>query len=106
MENKDKYQVFFGGNHTRITISTTVANEKNLLVFKDSFANCFIQFLLPYYQTITIIDPRYYYDSVDTLIENSSITNVLFLYNANTFVRDNSLADVIAPSVSDGAAAE
>lgn len=106
LENKDKYQVFFGGNHTRITISTTVANEKNLLVFKDSFANCFIQFLLPYYQTITIIDPRYYYDSVDTLIENSSITDVLFLYNANTFVRDNSLADVIAPSVPDGAAAE
>lgn len=98
LKQKDKYQVFFGGNHTRITISTTVANDKNLLVIKDSFANCFVPFLLPYYQTITIVDPRYYYDSIDTLIENNSITDVLFLYNANTFVQDNSLADVIAPS--------
>jgi hypothetical protein len=102
LKEKDKYQVFFGGNHTRITISTTVANDKNLLVFKDSYANCFIQFLLPYYQTITIVDPRYYYDNIDTLIENSSITDVLFLYNVNTFVQDNSLADVIAPSDSAG----
>jgi hypothetical protein len=98
LKQKDKYQVFFGGNHTRITISTTVANDKNLLVIKDSFANCFVPFLLPYYQTITVVDPRYYYDSIDTLIENNSITDVLFLYNANTFVQDNSLADVIAPS--------
>lgn len=102
LKNKDKYQVFFGGNHTRITISTTVSNGRNLLVFKDSFANCFIQFLLPYYQTITIVDPRYNYDSVDTLIENNSVTDVLFLYNTNTFVEDNSLADVISPQSDSG----
>ena len=101
LKEKDKYQVFFGGNHAQINITTTNTEGKNLLIFKDSYANCFVQFLLPYYQSITIIDPRYYYDNIDTLVSNSAITDVLFLYNVNSFVTDNSLGDVLAPSDSE-----
>ena len=96
LEEKDKYTVFFGGNHSRIDISTTREEWKNLLIFKDSYANCFVQFLLPYYQNIIIVDPRYYYDNVDSLIESYGITDILFLYNVNTFVTDHSIADVLA----------
>ncbi len=97
LEEKDKYTVFFGGNHARIDISTTQPERKNLLLFKDSYANCFVQFLLPYYQSIIMIDARYYYENVDSLIQNYGITDILFLYNVNTFVTDNSLADVLNP---------
>lgn len=97
LKEKDKYTVFFGGNHARVDISTTQPERKNLLIFKDSYANCFVQFLLPYYQNIIIIDARYFYDNVDSLIQNYSVTDILFLYNVNTFVTDNSLADVLAP---------
>lgn len=96
LENKDKYEVFFGGNHTRIDISTPLEEKKNLLVFKDSYANCFLPFLIPYYRNITVIDPRYYYDDIDKLISDNEITDVLFLYNVNTFMSDNSLGDVLA----------
>lgn len=96
LKKKDKYTVFFGGNHARIDISTTQKERKNLLLFKDSYANCMVQFLLPYYQNIVVIDPRYFYDSVDHIIESYSITDILFLYNVNTFVGDNSIADVLA----------
>lgn len=96
LDEKDKYQVFFGGNHARIDISTTNHTKKKLLVFKDSYANCFIPFLLPYYNEIIMIDPRYYYDNVQTVIENKKITDVLFLYNMDTFLNDNSIADVLA----------
>ena len=95
LEEKDKYTVFFGGNHPRVEISTTNEEPRNLLIFKDSYANCFVQFLLPHYQNIVIIDPRYFYDSVDTIIEGYGITEVLFLYNLNTFVTDTSIADVL-----------
>ena len=95
LQEKDKYTVFFGGNHSRIDIGTTQPERKNLLLFKDSYANCFVQFLLPYYQNIIIIDARYFYDNVDSLIQNYGITDILFLYNVNTFVTDNSLADVL-----------
>ncbi|MGI6094885.1 MAG: DHHW family protein [Lachnospiraceae bacterium] len=96
LKEQDKYTVFFGGNHARIEISTTQKEQKNLLLFKDSYANCFVQFLLPYYQNIVIVDPRYFYDDVDSIIENYAITDVLFLYNADTFLSDNSIADVLA----------
>lgn len=96
LEQKDKYEVFFGGNHTRVDITTPLEENKNLLLFKDSYANCFVQFLVPYYRSITIIDPRYYYDDIDRLIRDNGITDVLFLYNVNTFMTDNSLADVLA----------
>lgn len=96
LEEKDKYTVFLGGNHPLLTINTTNANGKVLLMFKDSFANSFVQFLIPYYEEIIMVDPRYYYDSVEKIIENESVTDVLFLYNTNTIMTDTSLKGVIA----------
>ncbi len=95
LEQKNRYEVFLGGNHPQINIKTTNLNDRNLLIFKDSYANTFLQFLLPYYQSITIIDPRYYSDDCNKLMEESEITDVLFLYNMNTFAEDNSLAAVL-----------
>ena len=95
LEQKNKYEVFLGGNHPQINIKTTNLNDRNLLIFKDSYANTFLQFLLPYYQSITIIDPRYYSDDCEKLIREGEITDVLFLYNMNTYVEDNSLAAVL-----------
>ena len=97
LDVKDHYTVFFGGNYSRVDITTTANTERNLLVFKDSYANCMIQFLYPYFDHITMIDPRYYYDNVEHVITSQGITDVLFLYNADTFLGDTSLADVIAP---------
>lgn len=96
LENKDKYEVFFGGNHSRVDISTPMEGKKNLLLFKDSYANCFIPFLVPYYRNIIVIDPRYYYENIESLITDNEITDILFLYNVNTFLGDTSLGDVLA----------
>lgn len=95
LKNKDKYEVFFGGNHARVDISTPMEEKKNLLLFKDSYANCFIPFLIPYYRNIIVIDPRYFYDDIESLISDNEITDILFLYNVNTFLGDNSLRDVL-----------
>lgn len=111
LEVKDKYTVFFGGNHSMLDISTTANNDRCLLVFKDSYANCFIQFLVPYYEKIILIDPRYYYDNVEAVITQNGVTDLLFLYSADTFLTDTSLTDVLsaakaetAPVVSPAAA--
>ena len=97
LDQKDQYEVFFGGNHSRIDITTPLDENKNLLIFKDSYANCLIPFLQPYFRSIIVIDPRYYYDDIDSLITDNSITDVLFLYNVDTFMTDTSLADVLEP---------
>jgi hypothetical protein len=100
LEVKDKYTVFFGGNHSLVEIETTAGNDRSLLVFKDSYANSFMQFLTPYYETIIMVDPRYYYDDIETVLTTYGITDVLYLYSADTFLTDTSLAAVLGTSAS------
>lgn len=97
LNQKDHYTVFFGGNHPRLDITTTADTGRALLIFKDSYANCMVQFLYPYFDHITVIDPRYYYDNIDLVMKSEGITDVLYLYNLDTFLQDSSLADVITP---------
>lgn len=84
LETRDKYAMFLGGNHAELKIQTTSQSEKNLLVMKDSYANCFIPFLVQNYRTIIVVDPRYYLGDIDQLISDEGITDILFLYNAET----------------------
>jgi len=95
LEGDDPYQVFFGGNHPMVRIETSLVTGRSLLILKDSYANCFVPFLVPYFDSITIVDPRYYYDDPDLLIEENRFTDILFLYNANTLSQDSSLVMVL-----------
>ena len=95
LDGKDHYTVFFGGNYSRVDITTSADTGRSLLIFKDSYANCMIQFLYPYFDHITMVDPRYFYDNVENIITSENVTDVLFLYNLDTFLSDTSLADVI-----------
>ena len=60
--------------------------------------NSMIPFLSQHYKRIVVVDPRYFYDSVKDLIASNGITDVLFLYNANTFFLDNSLEMMLRDS--------
>ena len=97
LATKDAYAVFLGGNHALIDIQTSAETDRKLLLVKDSYANCFLPFLLPYYQEIVVVDPRYYYDSLDTLLEDYGLSQVLYLYNANTFFQDTALKLALEP---------
>ena len=87
LDTKDKYTVFFGGNHPLVTIKTTANNGKILLIFKDSYANSFVPFLIPYYQQIVMIDPRYYYDDVEQLMTQRGVTDVLLPLQSQYLLR-------------------
>ena len=95
LERKDHYTVFFGGNYGRVDITTTAQTGRCLLLLKDSYANSFVQFLYPHYDRILMIDPRYYYGALENLINSQGVTDVLYLYNLDTFLGDSSLADVL-----------
>ena len=95
LDSNDPYTVFLGGNAGIVRLEMDNKSNKRLLIFKDSYANTFLQFLIPYYRTITIVDPRYYFDDVNRIVESEVVTDVMYLYNTNTFIQDTSLADVI-----------
>ncbi len=96
LSTRDKYAMFFNGNHAQMSISNAGGGDRKLLVLKDSYANCFLPFLAPHYKTILVVDPRYYYGDLDSLIAAEEITEILYLYNANTFFTDNSLEMALA----------
>lgn len=98
LNQTNKYEVFAGGNFSRLTISTTNINGKNLLIFKDSYANCFIPMLTPYYQNIVVIDARYFTDNIDQVLSDYNFSDMLILYNVNTFLDDTSLKDILRRS--------
>ena len=91
----DKYGVFLGGNKPIIKIQTTAKYNNRLLLIKDSYANSIVQFLTPYFEEIVMVDPRYYYGDIEELIKEEKFSEILFLYNANTFFQDNSLYGVL-----------
>lgn len=95
LKEKDKYGMFFDGNHSIVDIKTTAASDEKLLILKDSYANCFVPFLIPYYREIMMIDPRYYYGDLYELLDSENYSEVLFLYNGNTFLEDNSINGVL-----------
>lgn len=92
LKEKDAYSVFGGSNHPIYTIKTPVKSGKKLLVIKDSYANCMIPLLTQYYREIVVVDPRYYFESLSDLIQVENISDVLFLYNANTFFGDDNMS--------------
>ena len=94
LETRDKYGVFFGGNTSVMDIRTMSTSPKRLLVVKDSFADCFIPFLTPYYREIVVVDPRYYSGTMTDIMETYRITDILILYSGNTFMTDNNISGV------------
>ena len=91
LENENKYEVFFGGNFSKLVITTTAETDNTLLIFKDSYANSFIPMLTPYFHKIVVIDARYYTQDVKNELEVTDFTHLLCLYNLNTFLEDTSL---------------
>lgn len=78
----DKYAMFLYGNDGLCEIKAENAgNGKSLVVFKDSYANCLIPFLTYNYDTITVVDLRYYGGSVSELLSEKESAELLFLYN-------------------------
>lgn len=95
LHQKNKYEVFLGGNYDKVIIDTVSTSGKTLLIIKDSYANCLIPMLTPYFSRIVVVDPRYMTDSIHGVMEEYSFSHVLFLYNLNTFLQDTSLENAM-----------
>ena len=96
LKEKNKYELFLDGNHPIVEIeNVNVNNDKKLLMIKDSYANSFVEFLTPFFSKIVMVDPRYYYEDIENLISKEKFTDILYLYNSNTFFQDNSLSLVL-----------
>ena len=61
------------------------------LLFKDSFANSFLPFLINDYENIYVTDLRYFNQDVSTYIDERKIDEIMFLYNVTNLADDTAL---------------
>lgn len=103
LNQKDQYELFLGANQSVVQIDTQSDSERSLLILKDSYANSMIQFLLPYFSSITIVDPRYYSGDLSKLMETNGITDCVAVFSYDTFTTQktfsNLLEGVLKPNV-------
>ncbi len=95
LETKNKYDYFMGGNTAFLQISTEAGTGRRILLVKDSYAHCFIPFLLSDFDEIDALDLRYYNQPLSGLLEEGEYTDLLFLYNAAGFAEDVSLSKLL-----------
>lgn len=94
LNKKDKYSYYLGGNHSVQVINSSCNSGKSIAIFKDSYANSIIPFLITHFENIHIIDLRYYSKDIIEYLQKNTITDVLFLYNTSTFMTDTSIEKV------------
>lgn len=89
LDTKNKYGFFLDDNHALVEIDAGNRTGKSLFVIKDSYANCLIPLLVPHYDTIYVLDLRYYNGRLYPLLEQyASEADVLVLYNCIHFLEN------------------
>ncbi len=88
-QGKDPYEMFLSGSLSLITNNNPKAlNDKNLVVFRDSFGSSIAPLLAMGYSKVTVVDIRYIQSSVLDRFVDFKNSDVLFLYS--TLVLNNS----------------
>ncbi len=82
----DSYDVYLNGARALITIENPEAgNEKELVIFRDSFGSSIAPLLAGSYSKITLVDIRYVSSAnIGRFITFSENCDVLFMYNTGT----------------------
>lgn len=89
------YLTFMGGDIPLATIKTENTSGRSIIVFKESYGNAFIPFLVPHYDTIYVADIRSFpYNAID-FIRSNSIGEVLFLNNIMTSNTSARVANIL-----------
>ena len=77
-----KYGTFIMGDNPFTVIENPEAsNGESCIVVKESFGNAFVPFLVDHYQTVYVVDYRYYTGSITQLARDKGVKDVLFVNN-------------------------
>ena len=78
----DPYDIYLDGATALVEIANNKAvNDKELIIFRDSFGSSITPLLIPYYSKITLVDLRYLSSNLLGNYVEFSNQDVLFLYS-------------------------
>lgn len=75
------YCVYMGGDNLVTRIETDVHNGRKLAIFKDSFGNALVPYMVGSFEEIHVLDIRYFPHNAIDYINYYGITDVLFANN-------------------------
>ena len=77
-----KYGTFVGGDQPYTIIKNPALTDGSSCVgVKESFGNAFVPFLVDHYETVHVIDYRYWEGSVSDFVKTNGVDDVLFVNN-------------------------
>jgi len=77
-----KYCCFIGGDYPyTIVENNSLTNGKSCVVVKESFGNAFVPYLVDNYQTIHVIDYRYWNGSLASFVKEVGAEDVIYINN-------------------------
>lgn len=76
------YGMFIGADNIHAKIVTKLNSGRKICVFKESYGNAFVPYLVDSFDEIYVIDIRYFGKNAVEYIKEKGITDVLFLNNA------------------------
>lgn len=94
LDKKDNYSVFLGGNQPLVTVSGG-EGEGHLLVIRDSFASSMLPYLMKSYESVSLVDTRYYTGSVTALISENNYSDVLIMLGVKNLVEDKTIPIIL-----------
>jgi hypothetical protein len=83
----NSYGCYISGDLPFERFDSDVKNNRRLLVIKNSFGNALVPHLVQNFETVFVIDYRYFEGSVYDLVNNQNITDILFpipAFSSNT----------------------
>lgn len=80
----DMYRMYLGNEVPFIRIKTSINNNKKLLLIKDSYADCFVQFLIQHYSEIAVISPESMTKPLSSFINPDNYEQTLFLFGIDS----------------------
>lgn len=94
------YMMFLSGDFPLIHIKTSNTTGRKLLVFKESYGNAFVPYMIDYYDEIVVVDIRQKTPTTSKLIADYGITDVLVINNVQAANNGSQIKQLAAKTAS------
>lgn len=90
-----KYNCFIAGDQPFEEIhNPNMSDGSSCVIIKESFGNAFVPFLVDHYETVYVVDYRYYPEGLTALIRDRNIKDVIFLNNISAATTSSLVSNI------------
>ncbi len=94
-DDEMKYLIFCAADQPyEEIVNKDLTDGSACLVVKESFGNVFIPFLVDHYQTVYVVDYRYYNGDISNLAQEKGVSDVILINNIS-MTRNEELIDAL-----------